>query len=223
MSKYFISVNQLAEFSDATTSAKGRILKQQKAPDKLLIPWYQRAKGAIKKFFSNVKDYSPIEKAIRVLEEKHPITDRQRIDKKVSIEALELIRKINLPKLLMYIDYEIIVPETKKTVVDGVDIIVAPEILIKAKYRNEIVYGAIKIHISKGKPFNSNQCSYVAALIYRYLTKEVAKTNEKVLPELCLCLDVFAERLVAASPNPNRELSDVKIFCKEIRDLWSLS
>ncbi|MBX9782775.1 MAG: hypothetical protein K2X48_05690 [Chitinophagaceae bacterium] len=59
MSKYFISTNQLAEYSQATEASKKRIIKQQKVPNKLLIPWYQKAKGAIKKFFSNTSDYAP--------------------------------------------------------------------------------------------------------------------------------------------------------------------
>jgi hypothetical protein len=223
MSKYYISVNQFAEFSSATASSKKRILKQQQVPNKLLIPWYQRAKGAIKKYFSNVKDYAPIDSAIKTLLEKIPISDRQRIDRTVSLEALEVIKRIKLPNLLSHIEYEIVLPEIKKTILNDVDIIVAPEILIKAKYKNEVIYGAIKIHISKGKPFNLNQCKYVSALIYRFLTKEMAKKNEKVLPELCLCLDVFSERLVPASENPLKEIAEISILCSEIKDLWPLN
>lgn len=38
MSKYYISINQLATFTVGTESSKKRIIKQQKTPNKLLIP-----------------------------------------------------------------------------------------------------------------------------------------------------------------------------------------
>lgn len=220
MGKYFISVNQLAEFSSATVSSKKRILKQQKTPNKLLIPWYQKAKGAIKKFFTDVSNYAPIDEAIKQLEARNPINDRQKIDKIVSIQALEIIKKIKLPKILSYMEYELITTAEKSLLVNEVDIKVAPETIIKAKYNGSIYYGAIKIHISKGKPFNLNQATYVSTLVYQHLIKKIAKKGEKVLPELCLCLDVFSESLIPAPSNVIRKFGEIKIVCSEIKALW---
>jgi len=220
MSKVYISINQFAEFSSSTDASKKRIIKQQKNPNKLLIPWYQKAKGAIKKFFSNVKDYAPIDDAIKTLQGKMTFNNRQRIDRVVSIEALELIKKIKLPKKLLLMDYELISADSKEININDVDIKVAPEIIIKAKLKNEVVYGAIKIHISKGKPFNHIQAIYVSTLIYYFLMRKVCKRNERVLPELCLCLDVFSERLVPAPDNLSTGIVTIRKICDEIKDVW---
>jgi hypothetical protein len=220
MSKYYLSINQFAEFSSATESGKKRILKQQKNPNKLLIPWYQRAKGAIRKFLANVNDYSVIDNAIKILKEKNPANNRQNIDRNVSIEALEELKKVKLPRLLKYINYELITVEEKTLLINNVDIIVAPEVIIKASYKGEIVYGAVKIHISKGKPFNYNQATYVSALIHEFLTRKIAKPHERVLPELCLCLDVFSKRLVPAPNNMKNEIITIGKICDEVKILW---
>jgi hypothetical protein len=220
MAKFYISVNQLAEFSEATESGKKKILKQQKAPNRLLIPWYQRAKGAIKRFFTNTKDYSPIEAAIQELEGRVPENDRQKNDRNVSIQALETMKKIKLPKLLSSLKYELITASEKDILINDVDVKVAPEIIIKAKYKEQTIYGAIKIHISKGKPFNHGQASYVATLVYQHITKKVAGKNDKVLPELCFCLDVFAERLVPAPENQIKEITAIKRICDEVKVFW---
>jgi len=221
MAKFYISINQFAEFSEATESSKKRIIKQQKTPNKFLIPWYQKAKGAIKKFFTDTKDYSPIENAIKELEAKVPINDRQRNDRAASIQALEVMKKIKLPRILSSLSYEVVTTDDKEIHINDVDVKIAPEIIIKASYKNEIIYGAVKIHICKGKPFNHVQCSYVAALLYQHLTKKVIKKGERVLPELCLCLDVFAERLVPAPENIAAVSSTIRIICGDIKRLWS--
>jgi len=220
MAKAIISANQLAEFSEATDYSKKRIVKQQKTPNKFLIPWYQRAKGAIKRFFSNTKDYSPIDDAIKELGKKVPLNERQKTDKVVSLQALDIIKKIKFPKILSSLSYEIVTTSDKDISINDVDVKVAPEIIIKASTENGIIYGGVKIHICKGKPFNHNQASYVATLVYQHLQKKVATKNDKVLPELCFCLDVFAERLVTAPNSPIKELAGIRKICDEIKTLW---
>ena len=220
MAKFYISVNQLAEFSEATEASKKRILKQQKTPNRLLIPWYQKAKAAIKKFFTNTKDHTPIDDAIKELELRVPSNERQKNDRAVSMQALEVMKKIKLPKVLSSLEYELITTKSKDILINEVDVIVAPEIIIKAEYRGEIIFGGVKIHISKGKPFNHAQASCVATLVYQHLMKRVASSKEKVLPELCLCLDVFAERVVAAPPNPLKEIKVIKKMCDEVKVFW---
>ena len=157
------------------------------------------------------------------MKEKTILNRRQQIDRNASIQALELLKKLKLPKILDKLDYEVIFSQEKSLYINNVDIIVAPEIIIRATYNGSIVYGAVKIHISKGKPFNLNQSTYVATTIYSFLSKKVAKKNEKVLPEICLCLDVFAERLTPAPANISSELSQIRAICGEIKELWTLT
>lgn len=220
MSDYYISTNQLAEYSISTEASKKRILKQQKAPNKFLIPWYQKAKSATKKYLFNTSDTTPIDKAISELNLKIPTNNRQKIDKAVSIEALEELKKIKIPSTLKHLNYEIVNIDERSIMIDGVDVIVAPEIVIKAKRKNQIIYGGVKIHISKGKPFNMLQAQHVATTVYKLLETKIAKDNEQVVPELCFCLDVFSGNLVPPPSNINKEISKIKFLCNEIKSYW---
>jgi hypothetical protein len=221
MSKYFISTNQLAEYSQATEASKKRIIKQQKVPNKFLIPWYQKAKGAIKKFFSNTSDYAPIDKAISELIARTPTNKRQEIDKAVSVQALQELKQVRIPAALKHLDYEVISIEERSIMINNVDIIVAPEIVIRAKRKGEMFYGGIKIHISKGKPFSLFQAQYVATTVYRLLRKKIAKKEEHVDPKLCFCLDVFSGKLISPPADIDKEISKISILCNEIKSYWA--
>lgn len=209
MGKYYISINQLADFSVATKSSKRRIIKQQVTPNKLLIPWYQLSKSRIKKYFKEHFDSTTIQEGIKILKDKKPISTRQITDRRVSIEALERFILIRLPKALENIEYTIIKPHKKTIIVNSVEIIVAPEIVIRGKFKSGIykgknVLGAIKIHISKTHPFELKQTQYVATTIFDYLQKEVVEKDDIVLPQLCLCLDVFRGQYIAADNTSNK-------------------
>jgi len=221
MSKYYISANQLAEFYSATNSSKRRIINQQLNPNKLLIPWYQSAKSSIKKYLKNIDNTLPIEKGIELLLNKVPQNSRQNIDRRVSIEALNQLKSFAFPKLLRDIDFEIIQPTTKHISFNNVDIKVSPDVVLKGYYNGMVVYGAVKIHICKSKPFSLEQGNLVSTLIYKYLTKEVARKDEMVLPELCLCLDIFANRITQASVYNRSQVLAIKTICEQLKSLWA--
>ncbi|MEQ8473878.1 MAG: hypothetical protein RIC35_21960 [Marinoscillum sp.] len=220
MSSPKISINQLAEFHSATDASKKRIIKNQQSPNKFLLPWYQLPKARIKKCIELRGDKSPIEEAMKLLENKAPQNDRQRIDKQVSIEALERFVTMRLPSVLSDIgEYEIIRPSKKFLMIGEVEIIVAPEVVIKGRLNNQVVYGAVKIHISKNKPFDFTKATYVATTIKKYLEAAVAQENEFVIPDLCICLDVFSGRLVKASTESITFL-EIENICNELNRLW---
>lgn len=214
-----ISINQFAEFSAATNAAKARIIKQQQKVNKLLIPWYQSAKGSIKRYLSDVNDYTPIEQGVEKLKDKIVNSKRQGIDKAVSIEALQKMIEVNLPRILGNVPYQVIKPEVKFVIVNGVKIMVSPELVIKVEIGGRIVYGGVKIHLSKTKPFDSKQCNFVAILMYDYLT-ELAGENEHVAPQFCLCVDLFSNRVVSAKEDHISESQEINKICNEIAQLW---
>ncbi len=219
MRKSLISLNQLAEFSKATPKGKKRILDQQITPNKLLIPWYQSAKGSIKEYFKDVNDKTPLLNGINKLESKITNSKRQVIDKKVSIEALNKLKYLSLPKMLGTINYQLIKIDQKSLSIYGVEIKIAPDIIIKGRIGDVNVYGAIKLHLCKSKPFDVNQSKYVSTLLYKYLMNEVVKEGEKVIPELCFCLDIFSERIVGAPVDTRKEIADIKLLCLEINKI----
>lgn len=221
MLDYYISINQFAEFSSGTIAAKRRIIKQQKIPNKFLLPWYQAARAAMKKYFKDVNNLTPINEAIAILTSKKPESKRQQTDKKVSLEALEQLKMVAFPRVLRNVQFEIIKPIEKNIDINNVSIVVAPDVILKGKYRGEVIYGAIKIHICKTKPFDQNQSKHVANILYKYLLA-VSGKNGKILPELCLCLDIFSNRVMSASNFTQKDNSELKNICEEVKKLWLL-
>lgn len=217
-----LSLNQLAEFSIGTETRKKRIIEQQLNPKKFLLSWYQLAKGGMKKYFINVNDIKPILSTIdRVLKKPDEGKKRKQIDKQVSLEALRRLMEMKIPEILKSTKYEIIKPKEKTVDVFGVNIIVAPEIIIKAEIQSKIVYGAIKFHITKTKPFTNEQASLATCVIYEYLKTQVAGKGEIVIPELCFSLDVFGKGLVHAPLNRVIPMKNLKSICAEIVRLWT--
>jgi hypothetical protein len=221
MPEFYISINQLAEFSRSTEAARRRIIKQQLTPNKVLIPWYQLAKAASKKYLLDVKNSQPLKDAIAVLIQRVPANKRQSTDRKVSIEALELVEIIKKPALLSEIRYELIIPGNKKIRIANVDITVAPDVIIKGTYKGKTIYGAVKIHICKTKPFDLAQSKYVSALLNKFLIDNIAKPGEVVIPQLCLSMDVFAQRIVSSSDDTTAEIKEIKRLCEEVKKIWS--
>jgi hypothetical protein len=221
MHNYKLSVNQFAAFIRATPKGKKGIIKQQLKVDPILIGWYRTARAAMKKYCKDITNQTPLNVAIDILTTRETKTAQQLNDKRVSILALQELKKIVLPALLRRIVYEIINPKEKSVNINNINIIVAPDVIIRGRYKGQAVIGAIKIHISKTKPFDHQQSSQVASILYRYLTKEVVGNGETVLPELCLCLDIFSGRITHATiptANDNRILKQI---CEEVKTLWS--
>ena len=175
----------------------------------------------MKKYFKNVNNSTPLDDAIRLLLSRTPDSKRKQTDQKVSIEALNELKKFAFPALLRDVEFEIIKPEVKNILINSVNIIIAPDVVLKGEYRGNIIYGAVKIHICKTKPFDENQSRYVSNLIFKYLEKEVAKENGIVVPELCLCLDIFSGRIMPASSKSTRLNSDIRSICEELKMLWA--
>ncbi len=218
----YLSLNQFAEFSISTDTRKKRIIEQQIKPKTFLVSWYQLAKGGMKKYFKNVNDIKPLLSTIDlVLKRPDQGKKRRQIDKQVSVEALKRLTEMKIPEILKSTKYEIINPKEKTIDLYGVNIIVAPEIIIKAEIQNRIVYGAIKFHINKTKPFTNEQASLATCIIYEYLTTQIAGKGEVIIPELCFSLDVFGKGLIHAPLNRKSQLKSIQLICNEVITLWN--
>lgn len=217
---YHISANQLAEFAVSTKKGKARILHQQVVPNKVLIPWYQSAKGSIKRYFKNVTDHKPLKEGIKKIQEKRPKNKRQLSDKTISLEVLKKMSDMHLEKYFVGITYEVVRPITKTLSIKQVDIGISPEVIFKFTHKGQVCYGAIKIHISKNKPFSLNQCQQVSALLKKYLKTKIIKRSENVVPSVCLCIDIFANRVVCALEDDIKTINDIESLCNEIKSEW---
>lgn len=222
MSKYIISINQLADFSKGTDAKKRSIIRQQKTPNTFKVAYYQLAKARIKKSLANNGDIDPILKGIDELKKRKPEKKRQINDRIVSLEAMQRFIAMQLPSILKDSEYEIIKKvDSKSVIMNGVEIIISPDLIIKAKINDKIYIGGIKLHISKGNVFDIKQQTIVSNSINNYLKNIVAQENEIVLPELCLSLDLFGYGIISSSENTDKSIKDIEVICEEIKTMWS--
>lgn len=215
-----ISINQLAEFSEATPKRKTKIVENQITPNPVLLPWYQLAKARIKQSIEQQGDLAPISDGISRLVNQEPEKDWQKHNKFGSIEALQRFVAMKLPSVLKGVDYEILRPKQRQYLINGVLIKVAPEVVVRASVNGRTLIGGFKIHIKK-KHFSLQQSKLVANIMYRYLSEVVAKKDEEVLPEYCFCMDVFAERILPANRNEAEKLDTVHGLCDQIKEIWN--
>jgi hypothetical protein len=222
--EYKISINQLADFSTATESRKKSILKQQKKPNPFLIPWYQLAKSKMKKSIVAKGDLEPIDLGIEELNSRKPKSNRQVIDRQVSIEALRLFKEVQLPQMLKDFPYEIVKKGKIKSIyINGVEVIISPDVIYRVRINGQKFLGGVKLHVAKGNIFDNKQLRYISTLIYQYLNEIIAEDDEEVLKELCLSFDIFGQRVISAPHNIHNCLYDIREYCDEIKTLWNVA
>lgn len=216
-----LSINQLAEFSKATIKGKQNIVKQQISPNRFLIQWYQLARARIKKSISNGWDLQPIYSGLQKLKSRISFKNpRQENDQKVSIKALENFLQISKPRELQSMTYEQVVPESKILVLGNLQILVAPDVIFRTQIDGKNYLGAFKIHICMTKPFDLSQSRLVAAVLWKYLEREVAREGEVALPNLSFCYDVFSNRIVYAQEDSNSLFYNIDLWGHEVNQIW---
>lgn len=224
--KYLISINQLVDFSKGSESKKKRIIRDQKKPDKFKISWYQTPRASIKKCLSNNGDRNYIIDGLERL--KNKITDpdkpRQLQNKSASIKAMQSFLRVEIPKILKNHKLTLIKkPKTKSFFVDGVEILVSPDLIFTMEYKGKVYMGGMKIHLSKGNIFEPRESKIVAAVIQSYLESISKEYKAEVLPELCMSLDVFDERIVSSPVEVEKYLDKIKFICNEVKRYWHIA
>ena len=220
MANYHISVNQFAAFAKATPKGKKRIISNQIKVDLVLVSWYRTAKAFMRKYFQNFNSTAPLKECIEKLNAKEVKTKHDAIDKRVSIEAIEKLLHIVFPRPLYNSHYEFLKAEKTPVNINDVDISITPEAIFKTKINGIVVYGGIKLHFGKSRPFDYTQCRYISILLQDYIKNNILKPGEKVEPKLCLCVDIFSERVVSSEGKSSTEVAKIKELCNEIKEIW---
>src|SRR5690606_26678057 len=131
---------QLAEYSSANEHQSNRIIQQQKQPPTVLIAWYQLAKAGMKKSIAEKGNLNTVLDGLKILNEKiiEKVTqgeNRKKIDKQVSIEALERFIKLKLPNFIRDLEFQVIKPPTKSYSFSEVEIRVAPDVIFRGSLK----------------------------------------------------------------------------------------
>lgn len=216
-----ISINQLADFSIGTDGKRKGIIRQQKNPNPFKVSWYQLSKARIRKSIAHNGDLEPILSGIEELKLRKTTSKRQNDDRVVSLEAMQKFIQMGIPKILQHMDYEIVKKSKEKSIfINGVEIIVAPDLIVKAELDGKMHYGAIKIHVAKHNMFDRNQQSLVATAIYKYLESLYTEEGTVILPEMCLSIDIFGGNIVSAPNTMDDKINDLEVICDEVKRMW---
>ncbi|MDO6673940.1 hypothetical protein Q4517_00060 [Tenacibaculum sp. 1_MG-2023] len=222
--EFFISINQFVDFSKGTEATKKRIIRQQKEPNKFLITLYQTSRASIKKSIVNNGDLKPTIEGLEKLKSKIPIKPRQVLNKTISIEAIQRYMKIKIPSILKNHKIQIIKkPKVKSIFIEGVEILISPDVIFTMEYNGEKYIGGVKIHISKRNIFSLKDSQKVAFLIEEYLKVIEKEYEANVLPELCFSLDVFDGRMISSPNNKFLFLEEIKETAREVKSLWKIA
>lgn len=221
---YKISLNQFVAFKNGSDSKKRRIIRQQKNPDKFRIAWYQLVKARLRKALGNQCDLQFVEEGLEILKTRIPKNKRQETDRMVSIEAMKKFLGFKLPKILKEVPHEVIkVQDLKSIFINGVEVIVSPDVIYRFEINDQTYLGGVKIHISKNDCFDIKQCKYMSTLIFEYLNQVVRKSDEVVLADACIAIDVFGGQLVSGPTNYLDSIQDIKLVCEEIKSIWKVA
>ena len=109
----------------------------------------------------------------------------------------------------------------KSTFIKGVEIIVSPDIVFTMDYQGKKYIGGVKIHLSKGNVFDTQELKIVAAILHKYV-QEIADEYDAIpLPEICYSMDIFGEKIVSSPKRSEMILSQIEDVCEEVKRFWS--
>jgi hypothetical protein len=165
-----ISVNKLAEYLEATSTRRKKIIYDAKYPASFIVTRYKDAKDSIETYIYNNESIDYLKTAKNIIKNKTTDTDFQENDRKLSIQLLE---KLIDTDISIFKKYEITSNEEDNKLINisGVNISVNPDLLITQKIKNKLSYGAIKLQLTKNSTLTDEGQKVVAIMLYKYLTE----------------------------------------------------
>lgn len=222
--EYKISINPLVDFFKGTESKKRRIIRDQKNPSIFRTGWYQTPRACIKKSLSLNGDNEPIILGLERLKNKVVEKPQQKTNKFASLEAMRKFLNIEIPEILKNHNLDIIKKRTiKSTFINGVEILVSPDIVFIMDYEGKKYIGGVKIHLSKGNIFDLQESKMVATILHKHISEIAKNYNAIPLTNICFSIDVFGERIVSASKKPEKTLSRIGEICDEVKQIWNVA
>ncbi len=214
-----ISINPLAEYVGASERRKRAILRQQKYPSDFIVARYRTARAAFSNYFKDGYDQNILIRAIERLQGKKPTSDWSRNDTVNSIEALRRFLSIEIPFKSLKCRFS--KPDIKEYNINGVSVIVAPDLLLEWEVEGQKYVGAIKFYIKK-KDLTLQQGRLSASLLADFMRRTNSEETT-VSKRHCVCVDVMNQRIFAAPGNIIEDMNSISDACYEINTLWLAS
>ena len=214
-----ISVNKLAEYLEAISTRRRKIVEDAKYPEKFIVTRYKDARGVINNFLSNNIDEEFVLDTIIEFENKESDTEFQEQDNRLSGESLESILEADISLLD---GCEVSTYEDKNELIEisGVDISVNPDLLVTKIVDGVRAIGAMKLHISKTNQLSDESQKVVAVMLYLYVGKFIIGKGEAENPKLCLSFDVFKQCIECCPTSYKHRIKKIEAACEEIGLWW---
>lgn len=212
-----ISISPLVEFVFASERKKASIIRDQKNPSDFIVARYRTARSAFSKYFINDFDKDTLINVIERLQNNATGTEWAKNDRQNSVVALRHFLQFEFP--FKNLKCTFVRPEHKSYAIEGVDVIVSPDLILQWEDNGKTQVGAIKFNIKK-QSLTLQKGGLTATVIYDYL-KQISSSNVIVNKDYCFCIDVMSERIFS----PNRIEDNIivaKEACLEIKRLWTL-
>lgn len=217
-----IAINPLSQYTDgATAIRRASIIKNAKEKPTFLVRRYNEAEEFLAHFLATGARSQLLSDHITTLRTSYYSKDFDKECAQNSADALQAfyINGLWLPGLLSKYAIDVTVHENAhKTIIEGVQVSVRPELILRDKKSGERV-GFVKFHFSKTKPIPASQAELVACFGKYYFESEhtlVFKANN------CFVLDVFTGEVTQAPKAFAKRLLYIKASCREIADRWHL-
>ncbi len=198
-----------------------RILQQLKYPKESRYgsTSYSETRKAIKDYFINHLDSTYLENAIIELENKEPANDFQEDMIRSSIAALELVIDSDHSHL-QDISFENFSGQNKKLDIEGVQVSVFPDLILRTERHGESLVGGMKIHIAKTFGLDEKGSEYVSTVLYSFIEDYVLEDSEDLKHKLCISYDVFGNNLIESPKSVKRRWKDIEAGCTNIIAIW---
>jgi len=214
----YISINKLAEYSQANATRRRQIIRSLKEDVDFKKNYYQSVRAFLPKYFESNYDENLIKDFISEIKKKDCNSSWTETDKENSVLALETLYFSELPDLTdyLFVGNEI---KTDSIVLAGLNVRVKPDIYLKHKITGK--YGAIKFHLAKTVQnrlnLNAMQC---AATIVKYALLQEGYTLQEIDTNACISVDVFEGNYAASPSSYKRTMDSVTANCEEIYHRW---
>lgn len=217
-----VSINPLVTFVEATEKRKKSIVKEQKKPSVFKVAPYATARAAMKTYVKEGFDEECIYEAIDTLQSRHASSVWAKNNIANSILALRHFVGINFPNKVGKIHCNFSKATNKDCLFAGVQIIVAPDLIMRWEENGKHYVGAVKFRIIKNKlSFTAGRLA--ASLLSYYLQETIAKPGEIVDNSHCFFVDIMADIIYPAPINIAPSLETISDACFEYSTLWNVA
>ena len=210
-----ISVNKLSEYITALPNRRRTIVKQQKRPPSVIVPYYKEAEKIILDYlvsFNGNEEW--LNTKTQELLDKTVTSDWEETRRDICIDAVdsfaEFVSDLNFSGLRCVAGD----PNPEKLNIEGVQVSIRPEIYLQDNDGN--VNGCVKLVFGKGRELSEDEAKYTGTCLQRWMIEFFNISEHK----LCFVVDIFGRKYHIAPKAYKKRLSDIEAACQEISRAW---